>query len=243
MGTKEFSQTPEHQLDLFGYWSICGGQAQPLNPSVLAEAKWYFDEIQRRHPGIKDEQRQAENREQTLQRTIEQTMVVLELCGLTPSSRACVEEAERFRPLYEELARLGQPLETPPTIINLPLMDDQTRESLQHDWYNLELILYLRERVAAKVTEAAQLQSQYSYSDLENIRKSTAHFIARQTPKGQRYVPERFVSMPCLTQLRQLENKNVLGKIPLRRVEDALRIIIAQQEDIVLPEPPSQAAV
>lgn len=243
-GTSEFARKrPEFPMDVFEYWSLCQGQAQPLRPDTLTEVKWYFEEIQRRYPGLKGQEREYEDKEQTTQRTIDQTMIVLELCGLAPSSHEIIQQAERCRPYSDKLAAIGLPLEVPKGIINLPLMDQPTRESLDRDWYNLELSLHLRERIAAKVEEAARLQGQLSYSELENLRKSTGHFIARNTPKEQRRIPEIHAYIPALTQLRLIEAKDLLGKRPLRRVEDTLRLIIAQQEDIDLSPPPSEPSV
>lgn len=227
----------EHRMDLFEYWSVFLGQPYPVNDQLSSEAARRISEAERLFPTIIDQRRKAENDENRVLRTVELVMFVLESCSTAPNRRYFRSAWEKFVPISEVISTRKSV-----DIVQLEPMDHETLKSLSGELEEIEVMAYLYERITDNVTRAARLQSEYGYSENQRVRQLTSRFGDQGRPEGKVSVPNRSetqLTVPCLRQLKALENK-VIGTTTKLRAEEVLRILIAQQEGFELPVTPTK---
>lgn len=227
----------EHQRDLFEYWSVRAGWPRPVNDQFSLEAARRISEAERLFPTIKDEHREAEDNENRVLRTVELVMFVLETCNVAPSRQYFSAAWKKYAPM-SKIINAGKSAGD----LQLKPMEDETIKNLSDELDQIEVMAYLHGLIVERVTQAARFQSEYGYLENQRLRQLTSRFVDQGKPKG-RAIPDisetDLKAVPCLRQLKALENK-VIGTATKRRAEEVLRILIAQQEGIELPKPPTE---
>ena len=220
-------------MEPFEYWSVLHGRVQPINMELLSEARRRIGEIENLYSGS----------DSRIRRTIEMTLYVMELTRSLPSRESLQQQWVPFAPLAETLSSIpstDENLRSPDKtkVIKLPQLSRIINEGLSEQLERLEVHTYLRERVTKSVAYAALLQKRYSYGDNEEIKRLTAMFSNKSTVDPSEAAAGRHtkkLSVPVMVQLRAMEGKNLLGARASAKIEQVIRILIAQQEGLELP--------
>ncbi|MBI4034642.1 hypothetical protein HY380_01955 [Candidatus Saccharibacteria bacterium] len=99
-----------------------------------------------------------------------------------------------------------------------------------------------KEELRARVTTAAILQDHYSGLPLKRrqLKEQTLNFVPRQKFADRQYVPGRIFEVPSLYQLKLLSDNGFVSSRAAQRVDETIRILIAQELGIDLPPGPSE---
>ncbi|MEK7153531.1 MAG: hypothetical protein AAB834_06280 [Patescibacteria group bacterium] len=212
----------QEHFDLDDCWCITMGYPAQVPPEVARLGQARIAEIDRRFP----------SRTHRTDRTIEISLYVFELTGLIMPRHYHIQSFETIRQAYFGIISQAVEAESTPEAI----------AAVEQDVEELEVHSYLRELVADRVGQAAELHDQLDADGRDNIRRSTGHFIGRKSYGGRRS-PEIFAVVPVLQQLRSLEDKGLIDVEERKYLEGILRIIIAQQHGIDIPEPSTPHSV